>query len=224
MESDPTTSTVTFAEEILLVLLDDEKGTLPPIPQLTLHFVLAGAILMDLALRNRLDNDLENFRILDVSPTGEANLDEVLTQMADDKEGHDVKYWINTVADNGATLVERGFDRLVERGILARSEKKFLWIMKSCSYPIVDGSVEREVKHRIMNILYSEEIPDPKDIVVISLLDACDMFRTLLGPTEAMRVRERIDQVAKLDLIGQATTKMIRDIQIALVATHAPLF
>ncbi len=215
---------ITFVEEILLLMLDEEKGTLPPVPQLTLHFVIAGAVLMDLAVRNKLDNDLESFKILDATPTGEEVLDDVLAKMASNKEGREVKFWINEIADDGATIVERGFQRLVERGILDSTEKKFLWVMKTRCYPTIDGSVEREVKLRIMNILYSDSIPDPGDIVLISLLDACDMFRTLLGPAELNRVRDRIDQVAKLDLIGQATTKLIRDIQIALVATHAPLF
>ena len=215
---------LTFAEEILLLMLDEEKGTLPPVPQLTLHFVIAGAVLMDLAVRNKLDNDLETFRILDDSPTGEPVLDDVLAKMSGDDSGRELKYWINEIADDGASIVDRGFQRLVERGILSESEKKFLWVMKTRCYPTIDGTIEREVKLRIMNILYSDEIPDPKDIVVICLLDACDMFRTLLGPTELNNVRDRIDQVAKLDLIGQATTKLIRDIQIALVATHAPLF
>ena len=205
-------------------MLDEEKGTLPPVPQLTLHFVIAGAVLMDLAVRSKLDNDLEKFKILDDTPTGEPVLDDVLAKMSASDGGQEVKYWINEIADDGAAIIDRGFQRLVDRGILAESEKKFLWVMKTRCYPTIDGSIEREVKLRIMNILYSDEIPDPKDIVVICLLDACDMFRTLLGPTELSKVRERIDQVAKLDLIGQATTKLIRDIQIALVATHAPLF
>ncbi len=215
---------ITFAEEILLLMLDDEKGTLPPVPQLTLHFVIAGAVLMDLAVRNKLDNDIDSFKILDRTPTGEPLLDDVLAKMSAGDSGREVKFWINEIADDGANIVDRGFQRLVERGILAESEKKFLWVMKTRCYPTIDGSVEREVKLRIMNILYSDDIPEPRDIVIICLLDACDMFRTLLGPAELARVRDRIDQVAKLDLIGQATTKLIRDIQIALVATHAPLF
>ena len=55
-------------------------------------------------------------------------------------------------------------------------------------------------------------------------MDACDMFRTLLGPAELNRMRPRITEVSRLDLIGQATTRLIREIQVALVATHAPLF
>lgn len=215
---------VTLAEEILLILLDEEKGTLPPVPQLTLHFVLAGAVLMELAIANRIDCDIYNLNIISNEPLDEPILDKNLQRICDEPEHKEVKFWINAVADDGATIVDLGFKRLVERGILGESEKRFLWVMKTRSYPTLDGTVEREAKHRIMNILYSEQIPDQRDVVIICLLDACDMFRTLLGPVELNRLRTRISDISRLDLIGQTTTKLIREIQVALVATHAPLF
>ena len=215
---------VTLAEEILLLLLDDEKGTLPPVPQLTLHFVLAGAVLMELAINNRVDCDIDSFSIVDETPVGDPILDKFLGKMCRQHEEHEVKFWINSIADEGAEIVDLGFKRLVERGILGESEKRFLWVMKTRSYPTIDGTVEKEVKLRIMNILYSDEIPDQRDVVIYCLMDACDMFRTLLGPAELNRMRSRITEVSRLDLIGQATTRLIREIQVALVATHAPLF
>ncbi len=215
---------LTLVEEILLLLLDDEKGTLPPVPQLTLHFVLAGGVLMELAINNRIDCHIDTLEIIDSKPLNNPILDPYLQRICNEPEHKDVKFWINAIADDGAAIVDLGFQRLVERGVLGESEKRFLWVMKTRSYPMIDGTVEREVKLRIMNILYSEEIPDQRDVVIFCLMDACDMFRTLLGPVELSRMRPRISDVSKLDLIGQATTKLIREIQVALVATHAPLF
>ncbi len=215
---------ITLAEEILLLLLDEKKGTLSPVPQLTLHFVLAGAVLMELAIQNKVDNDVESFFIIDKEPTGEPVLDHVLERIQQEENNQDLKFWVNAIADDGATIVENGINRLVERGILGRSEKKVLWVVKTESYPTIDDSVERECKRRVMNLLYSDDIPDQRDIVIICLMDACNMLRTLLGQAELNRLRPRIEEIARLDLIGQATTKLIREIQVALVAAHAPLF
>ncbi len=215
---------VTLVEEILLLLLDEEKGTLPPVPQLTLHYVLAGAVLMELAINNRIDCDIHTLQIIEKEHLDEPILDQYLDKICLEPEQQEVKFWINSIADDGSAIVERGFQRLIERGILGESEKRFLWVVKTRSYPTIDGTVEKEVKLRIMNILYSDEIPDHRDVVIFCLMDACDMFRTLLGPVELNRMRPRINDVSKLDLIGQATTKLIREIQVALVATHAPLF
>lgn len=215
---------ITIVEKILLLLLDDEKGTLPPVPQLTLHFVLAGAVLMELAMRGKIDTDDENILVVDKSAAGEEILDSTLALIASEPENREINFWINKIADDGAELTELGFKRLVEREVLEVNEKHYFWIVKTQTYPIVDDSPERRVKLRIMNILYGDEEPEQKDIVIICLMDACDMFRTILGPTELSKVRTRIDEVAQLDEIGQITTKLVRDIQVALVATHAPVF
>lgn len=215
---------ITLAEEVLLLLLDEKKGTLIQVPQLTLHFVLAGAVLMELAIRNKVDSDIDSFYIINKDPTGEPVLDAILTKIDSNTPNQDLKYWVNAIADDGAEILESSINRLIERGILGRTEKRILWVVKTESYPTIDQSVERESKRRVLNLLYSDDIPDQEDIVLVCLLDASNMLRTLIGQAELTRLRPRIEQIIRLDLIGQATTKLIREIQVALVAAHAPLF
>ena len=61
-----------------------------------------------------------------------------------------------------------------------------------------------------MRVLFSDEIPDPADIVIISLLDACDVWRKLLTPEELKKARRRIETVSRLDLIGRAVATLVR--------------
>ena len=46
---------------------------------------------------------------------------------------------------------------------------------------MIDGEAEREVKLRIMEVLFSDVIPDPRDIMIICLVDACGIFKELLS-------------------------------------------
>ena len=48
-----------FAEEIILLLVDKENGGLVHVSERSLGSALAGAVLMDLALENRIDTDME---------------------------------------------------------------------------------------------------------------------------------------------------------------------
>ena len=48
-----------FAEELLLLILNEDYGDLAPVPEPHLNHALAGAVLMDLALENRIDTDPE---------------------------------------------------------------------------------------------------------------------------------------------------------------------
>ena len=82
-----------------------------------------------------------------------------------------------------------------------------------------DGKAEREVKLRIMQVLVTDEIPGPRDIVIICLADACRIVNQIMPEKEVAQVRERIDVVRRMDLIGQAVSTAVRDIETSLAAT-----
>ena len=205
-----------FAEEILLLLLHDHNGKFAHVHKWSLNYALAGGVLMDLALENRIDTDLEKLVLLDATPTGDSLLDETLADIDAAEDKRDARFWVERTANRAADSRERALERLVEKGILERHDDRFLWVFKARRYPIIDGKAEREVKLRIMAVLFSDEIPSPRDIVIICLSDVCGIFNELLSRREADLASERIQQVRKLDLIGQAMAQAIRDIEITL--------
>ena len=206
-----------FAEEIILLLLDDE-GRFTRLPSWSLHYALAGGVLMDLALENRIDTDLEKLVLIDSTPVGDSLLDPTLADIAAGVES-DARYWVGRTAARGEDLREEALNRLVIDGVLEKRDDSFLWVFRARRYPSIDGKVEREVKLRIMGVLFSDEIPDPRDIVIIGLADACGIFNELLSARELESAAERIDQVRRLDLIGQATAQAIRDIEVSIATS-----
>ena len=216
-----------FAEEIMLLLLDDDSGDFAPVSELSLQCALAGAVLMDLALENRIDTDTERLILLDKTPTEDDLLDPTLANIAElTAEGasrHDARYWVEYVAQYAYEIRARALDRLVEAGVLQQRDDRFLWVFRARRYPIIDGKVDREVKLRIMGVLFSDEIPDPRDIVIIALADVCGLFRELLSKRELERAAARINQVRKLDLIGQAVSQAVGDIEASLAVAMPPM-
>ena len=209
---------LTLPEEVILLVLDEETGALLPIPQRTLDSALAGGALMELALQDRIDSDPNSLWVVDPTPIGETYLDQLLQQLAESEGRSNSETWIQRLSEDSGSIQEAALQRLVERGVLREEEKRFLWVFESRRYPMIDGKEEREVKLRIMGVLFSEEIPDPRDVALISLVDACRLFEELLGPRELERVRDRIAVIRKLDLIGQAMQAKIREIE--RIVTH----
>ena len=210
-----------FAEEITLLLLNDADGRFARISDSSFDYALAGGVLMDLALEDRIDTDLDNLMLINSTPTRDSLLDETLAEVAAN-EGHDARYWIERTALRGPQLRDETLQRLVEKGILEQVDDRFMWVFKSRRYPTIDGEAQREVKLRIMGVLFGDEIPDPRDIVIINLADACGIFRSILTAEEIERVAPRIEQVKRLDLIGQAMTQAIQDIEIAIASSLQP--
>ena len=153
-----------FAEEIILLLLNDDDGRFARVPSWSMDYALAGAVLMDLALDNRIDTDLERLVLVDSTPLGDSLLDPTLADIAAGEE-RNARYWVEHTANRAAEIREEALNRLVDQGILERKDDRFLWVFQSRRYPMVDGKEEREVRLRLMSILFSDEIPDPRDIV-----------------------------------------------------------
>ncbi|MYJ68138.1 MAG: cytochrome P450, partial [Gemmatimonadetes bacterium] len=207
-----------FAEEILVLVLDEGRGELAPsLPTRSLDLALAGAVLMDLALEDRIDTDLDRLMLVDSTPLGNDILDPSLAEIAQDGRSRDTGYWLGRIAGRGDEIRRAALARLVERGIL-RSEAHGLLslvpaVSRSRRYPAVDGQPVEEARLRIMRILFSEDVPDPRDIAIIALANACGVFRTILSPEERAQVRDRIDLLKNLDLIGRTMSLAIEGIE-----------
>ena len=78
-------------------------------------------------------------------------------------------------------------------------------------YPLHDPRAKDDVRLRIMRVLFSNDIPDPRDIVIIALADACGLFERLISADEIGQIQERVEVVSRLDLIGQSVAQAIRE-------------
>lgn len=207
-----------FSEEIVLLLLNEERGALiASLPPRSLDVILAGAVLMDLALEGRIDTDLTQLSVVDATPLDDDLLDPTLADIAQSSETRAVSFWLTTTAKRGSEIRDRTITRLVSRGILEAEGDALIFLTRAVSrsrhYPSIDGNVIEEVKLRLMRVLFSEEIPDPRDIVLICLADASGIFEATLSKTERAEVQDRLEVVRKMDLIGRAVTQAIRELE-----------
>ena len=211
---------VGLVEEIVLLQLRDEGGSFIRVPTWSLRYAVAGAVLMELAEAGRIDTDPQQLFLIDATPTDDELLDGALADIAAG-EANDARFWIEHVAAAADDVRTAALRRLVERGILEERDQRFLWVFRTRRYPPVDGQTRREVKLRIMEVLLSDEIPDPRDVTLICLADACGLFRELLSGRELAEVTPRIERVTRLDLIGRAMSRAIDDVRMAVAAATA---
>ena len=209
---------LTFAEEFLLLAHDEESGDFAEIGFQVMSCVLAGAALMDLALQGRIDSDQHHLILVDPKPVDEPILDFCLARIAETREPKSIQDWITALAIHGARLRSLTIDRLLARGILERANKRFLWVFHTRVYPLIDERETVEVKRRIANILFTDDIPDPRDTFLLALAERSGLLTEVFSQAVAEDRRERIQQILHLDLLGQAVNKAIRHIQLAMLS------
>ena len=205
-----------ISEEILLLLLSEESGYFHPIPSWDLSCVTAGAMLADLALDNRIDTDLESLNLIDATGTGDDALDSVLQEIAKEKETRSTQYWVEKTAHRSESVIESLLDRLV-RGEILEHDHAGYWslsraVVRSGMYPSKDGTERAEVRSRIRQTLFADEIPDPRDVILIGLANTCDALRYLMPIEDYEEVSERIDLYSKMDLISRTISEAVHGI------------
>lgn len=207
--SSPAPAPLPFVEEILLLALDDETGALRPMPVMGLDYALAGALLADLAMANRIDTDPSQLVILDRAPTGDPLLDRALGTIAAAHKPESVQHWLGVFASERAHLERAALERLVARGILRQEEKKFLWVFGLRRYPTIDNHERVEVRTRLSALILGDELPDPRDAVLISLLTACHLLARIFDAPRYHARSERIATLARMDLVGREVAAAI---------------
>ena len=191
-----------FAEEFLL-LLRDEDGALSRAPEWLVRYALGASVLMDLALENRIDTDARRLFLIDSSPVGDALLDPMLSEIAQTGREHDALYWVEHATHHADEIRETALARLVDNGVLRLSDDRVLRIFGTRLYPLADEGAERDLIRRIRETLLSDAIPNPRDIVIVTLADGCGLIGHILSAEELSGAAGRIELVRNLELIGR---------------------
>jgi golgi phosphoprotein 3 len=215
---------LSFVEEITLLLLDDTQGRFVDLPLSASDVVVAGAALMDLALADRIDSDLQRLTVVDTKPTGDDILDDALARIAQPGQELSVAAAVEGLSAYAEGYKEKALKRLVAHKILREENGRFLWVFPTRRYPVIDDTEQREVKARLHQLLLTDEIPDPRDVVLVCLIDACNLLGLVLTPDEIKQTTARVEQLSKMDLIGQVVTRAVAEIRFIVKHATSPIF
>ncbi|MFO1126743.1 MAG: GPP34 family phosphoprotein [Methylocystis sp.] len=152
-------SQIGLVEEFLLLTLEDSGGEFDSVPEIYLNCGIAGAALMDLALRDRIDSDLDGAFAVDTTPTGDEILDQALADIIREPRRLGAQHWITHLSRSAPARRQAALSNLCARGILRQSDHAFLWVLKERRYPVVDGQKRQEAKKRILALLCNDDIP-----------------------------------------------------------------
>ena len=206
---------IRLTEELILLMLDESSGYLEMVPGWDFSCVMAGAVIADLALEGRIDTDLQSLYLLDATPTGDRLLDPTLQEISKAEDRSDTQYWIERNTARAEEIVTLTLQRLVDKGVLEYESGGFWTLSRSVSrsgmYPSADGSIRREAKARILNVVLNDDIPDPRDVILVGLMQTCDRFKTLLSEEDYEEKLERIETVAGMDLVGRSVATAVKD-------------
>lgn len=207
---------LTLPEQLLLISLHDEKGIILSTASISIRYGLAGAVIMELALREKLEIRDKKLFLINDSYTGDNVLDEAMSQIKIVDKAKNAGYWINKLSSK-IKIQELLLIRLVEKGILKLEEHKVLWIFDSPHYPMQDSGEESEIREKIRRIVLQKDIVDTRIAVLIGLVNACRLTNEIFSKDERKEAKTRIKEIIENDIIAKSVADTVVAIEAALM-------
>ncbi|MEU6248838.1 GPP34 family phosphoprotein [Glycomyces sp. NPDC047010] len=205
-----------IVEDLLLLLLDDEKGYIAG--EGTLYYPLGGAVLMDLALAGdvRFEEKQGAFSTAKVHAVEGAAPEDDLLADAYAVVAPKPRTVNELLILIGTKLRTRVADRLVDKGLVRRDTKKVLGLFRSTTWPAADAAHEEELRGRVKAVLVGGEEPDARTGALIALLSASGSLHQVLQYDELKWTE--LDRRARAVVEGQWAAEAVRN---AITATNA---
>ncbi len=202
-------------EEIYLLSINEKGQQHESFKSENFDLIISAAILMDLALLHRIDSDTVNIIPDKLVHVGDNLLDGVIDDIYEYDDNRRIDEWISHLSMHGPYYREEILLSLVRKSVLKMEDEKVFWFFSKRKYPMIDDTELEEVQSRIRHLIFSNDLPDERDIVIVSLLKSSNLLGVVFTEEEIKEEAERIDQIAKMDFIGQAIGKVLKSYDIS---------
>jgi hypothetical protein len=201
---------LTLPEEVLLLALRDDAGTIPGGSMY--GFAMAGAVVAELALRERITVEKKRkshlVHVADPRPTGDSLLDDALDRIRSAKRRASVTSWVGRLADTRAR--DRVAQRLVQRGVLRRAQGRVLVFFSRKTWPTVDPRPEAEIVERMRGAIFAGEAPDPRTAVLIGLAAPSGLLAHVFDKRALQERTGRIQEIAAAAHAADVTSQAVK--------------
>ena len=207
-------------DQLTLLALDDEKGNFVS-NSIALPYALAGGVMMELALQEKIRLNNDRVVVKDSSSTGDIMLDKHLDIIIASNKEKKLRYWVNNFGSSFKRLKYESLDKLIDLKILERKEGKILWIFPITNYPTQNQKTENEIRRRLSRVMTHQLKPNAEDIMLLGLVSASGLIKEVFGKENRRSYKQEIKQLLEGDKMGQVTSKAIQEINDSITTTIA---
>lgn len=208
-------------EEILLLGLKDEKGTLDWKAGF-IKFAISGAIIAELLLLKKItvnENEKNKLELVDNKLVDNELLDEAIILIQNSKTKKDIKYWLNKFS--GIRKIENKIaNSLIQKGILKEEERKILFLFNSTVFPEVNPIPEKEIISRLEKAIFNDnETTDIRTCILIALTYKSDILNVVFNYKEIKKRKKHIENIINGDLLSKEVGEVVNLMKTLFIVT-----
>ncbi|KAA0925168.1 MULTISPECIES: GOLPH3/VPS74 family protein [unclassified Rhodococcus (in: high G+C Gram-positive bacteria)] len=209
-----------IAEDLLLLLLDDDSGK-PLADSTKLPRVLAGALVVELAMIGslRITGPDEQIKKDHVVVAGSRPEDEFLRRVFDLVASASRPMKPQKVIEKSQkNLAKELAARLVAQGFVTEKKDKVWGLFPTTTWPAQDTSREKVLRDALRSALVDGTTPSPHTAALISLISAVDLTHKVIEDADKKLLKRRAKEIAEGEWAGAAVRKAVSDVNAAVMA------
>jgi hypothetical protein len=210
-------------EQLLLLALEDQRGTLSWRAATFFEYALAGAILTELHLGGAIAVGAEGkvAAVPGAAAPASPVLAEALRQVAAEPDLA-VSAWVAALSFM-PNLVHRVAEELVAKNVLEHHTGKVLFLFHRTTYPTCDLTPEKELVAQLARVIGGEAPADPRLEALLGLAWAADVLVPHVKPSDIAAAEARIVEVARRNPVVAGTLDALSEARRAtFVASSVP--
>ncbi|MEU7135963.1 GPP34 family phosphoprotein [Streptomyces sp. NPDC046261] len=211
--------TITLAEEIMLLSLDDESGSAKR--RQAAGWAVAGGILLELVLAGRVLVKGKHLELVNTSPTGDQLLDSRTALIETWLRGRKKRKVTDWLTKDRSKAVGAALESLGRRGVVVEETHRALGVFPIRRYPAADGAVEAELRERLRAVVLGGAEPDTRTAGLIGLIHSAKLHRLAFPDGPRRQIASRMAEVAAGQWAAASVRAAIRDMQAAISAAAA---
>jgi hypothetical protein len=211
--------TLNIAEKFLVIAHHPEKGRFL-ISHLYIKYGLAGAILLDMTLEDRISLEDRRLMLKTGRTTTDPVKDEVTLLMSQAGKPHRADYWVRRLAGRYTRYLKQILKGLEEKRVVRIEDRKFLGIIPYRAVFLLESYTRSNIIGKLKNDILVYRASAGDNMALAGLIEACRMHRLLTADRDELRmIRSQVRKIIRESPVSDVVAHTIRQVQIAIITS-----
>ncbi len=212
---------LTLKEQFMLLVYDDLKGR-PVISGNGFLYSLAGAVLLELHLKNKISIRDKYVYVDSHKTSGDLVLDSVLAQIRKSSKNKKIKSWVQKLGFRGNRLKNAILTQMVDKRIYRKEEHKHMGLFTCRNYYNSKPGYKQELQNRIRKMVFEESGITEELFMLVSLVGSSGLVRKMFScGMERKYAKRKIKEMIKGSDFGKAINDTIAGANAAIISAVA---
>jgi hypothetical protein len=154
--------------------------------------------------------------MVDQSPSADPVMNIALAGVLAPDAPQDARGLIQLMARDVPAVREKVLERLIALGILKRVEDRVLWVFSDRRYPkTADRAETQDARARLRATLLQQEIPEPRDALLLGLARAAGLLPQVFSAEELQRVQPWLELVTRIESLNRSLGSAVAHVRAA---------